>query len=281
MKPLMRYAMMRVGDERRNDEPESRFRDRTGREHYDNGRFAPMRSAYDDGNVEQRNYPYRMADVDREPPRMGYGMPYMGMAEPMRGTYDRPAMGYGEPARMNYPEPVRMGDDEDYRRKWTITENNGASPQYRGERNADGMTRIYGFGGNETMRYEGPSRVNEMEHRRGAMERGYGNSDAVKPLDKTTAHEWTKSMHNEDGSTGEHWSMDQTNSVLSKRGYNYDPVEWYAILNAMFSDYYPVAKKHGLAGSVDFYADMANAWLSDKDAVDDKAAVYFAKIVKH
>ena len=261
MKPLMRYAMMRTGDDRREDQIESRFRDRTGREHYDNGRFAPMRSAYDDGGVEHRNYPTHMPRVDRE--------------------YDRPAMGYVDPVRMNYPEPVRMYDDDDYRRKWTITENNGGSPKYRGERNPDGMTRIYGFGGGVEMRYDGPSKVNEMEHRRGAMERGYGNSDAVKPLDKSTAHEWTKSMHNEDGSTGEHWSMDQTNSVLSKRGYNYDPVEWYAVLNAMFSDYYPVAKKHGLAGSVDFYADMANAWLSDKDAVPDKAAVYFAKIVKH
>lgn len=63
MKPIARYAMLKNGnDERGRDEyrmPESRFRDRTGREHYDNGRFAPMRSAYD-GGTRMTVSPYPM-----------------------------------------------------------------------------------------------------------------------------------------------------------------------------------------------------------------------------
>lgn len=68
MKPITRYAMLKSGDDERREEhrtPESRFRDRTGREHYDNGRFAPMRSAYDGGpRMTGSHYP-----MYRESPR--------------------------------------------------------------------------------------------------------------------------------------------------------------------------------------------------------------------
>ena len=50
---LKTYMMLRGGDDDRRDDGriDNRFRDRTGREHYDNGRFAPMRSEYDGGMV--------------------------------------------------------------------------------------------------------------------------------------------------------------------------------------------------------------------------------------
>lgn len=201
---------------------EARFRDRTGREHYDNGRFAPMRS------------------------KMDYGI------------NDSYVPGYETRNGMdNYPRSEYSRYQED-----------------------DSPRRIIGFTA-PSMHYTGPRRMNEMEHHSGTKERGYGASEAVMPLDKETAQRWTKMMHNEDGTHGEHWSMEQTTSILQQRGYKHNPVEWYAVMNAMFSDYYVVAKKYGMAGNADFYADLANAWLNDKDAVDDKAAVYFAKVVKH
>lgn len=42
-----------------------------------------------------------------------------------------------------------------------------------------------------------------------------------------------------------------------------------------------VAKKYGLGGNAEFYADMAHAWLDDKDAVEDKAAAYYCYVVQH
>ena len=54
----MNYGMDRGGyennytNEYRNP-TESRFRDRRGREHYDNGKYAPMRSAYEDDDFER------------------------------------------------------------------------------------------------------------------------------------------------------------------------------------------------------------------------------------
>ena len=32
---------------------------------------------------------------------------------------------------------------------------------------------------------------------------------------------------------------------------------------------------------MDFYVDMASAWINDKDAVKDKAWAYFEYVVKH
>lgn len=39
-------------------------------------------------------------------------------------------------------------------------------------------------------------------------------------------------------------------------------------------------KKHGVGGSLDFYVDMAKAFLEDKDAADDKLLKYYKDIMK-
>lgn len=209
---------------------ESRFRDRTGREHYDNGRFAPMRSEYrGDNQMRDRNDGGGTRDRERYYPEMMY------------------------PGQM--PESS-YGDDR------------------------EPMRRVIGFAA-PSMHYTGPSTADEMQYRTSHAARGYSHGDGVPPLTKETAQRWAQKMRNEDGSEGEHWTMEQTSTILNQRGYKHNPVEWYAIMNAMFSDYYNVAKKYGVAGNAEFYADLANAWLDDKDSVKDKAAMYYAKIVRH
>ncbi len=99
-------------------------------------------------------------------------------------------------------------------------------------------------------------------------------------FDRETAKAWTDKMPNEDGSRGPHWTRDQTDQVLAQKGFDCDPDEFFAILNSLYSDYSAVAKKHGV-NNIDFYADLAKAWLCDKDAVKDKAAAYFEHVVKH
>ncbi len=245
---------------------ESRFRDRTGREHYDNGRFAPMRSEYDGGS-SGGGYS-----------NGGYG-----------GGYDSPRMGE---------------DEEEYRRKWTITENAGGnqgrnqpmrsqgywpqpspSAQYSGEMNDDGMRRIYGFGvmegGQARSHYRGPDHGDEMERRRSEMMRGYGGSDAVPPMTRERAEEWMRSLKNEDGTTGPHWTLEQVKALLQQRGIaNVDPIRVWVAMNADYSDRVAVNRKYGL-DKPDYYLDSAiAAWLNDKDAVDNKEAAYYAYIVK-
>lgn len=90
------------------------------------------------------------------------------------------------------------------------------------------------------------------------------------------AREWTAQMENTDDTTGPHWPIEQTTAVMVSKGYHYDPAVWYAAMNMAYSDYFSVAKKHGI-NSVEFYADMAEAFLDDKDAggPEKKISAYY------
>lgn len=107
-----------------------------------------------------------------------------------------------------------------------------------------------------------------MEYMTGAM------------LDRQTADKWMAEMENTDGTRGAHWSFEQTNQVREQRKIDCDPIEFYAIMNSVYSDYAIVAKKYSV-NNVDFYADLAKAWINDKDAVPNKAAAYYEHIVRH
>ena len=106
------------------------------------------------------------------------------------------------------------------------------------------------------------------------MMRGVGK------MDRQTAEDWTRRMKNEDGTTGAHWTMEQAEQVMRQHGIQCEPAEFYAALNMLYSDFCEVFKKHGV-NKIDFYADMAKAWLDDKDAVSDKLSAYYECVVKH
>lgn len=225
---------------------DARFRDRTGREHYDNGRFAPMRSAYEGGSYG--NY----------------------------GTY---AGGYEQP---------RMGDDdeEEYRRKWTITENRYDPGMNSGvEYNDDGMRRIRGFGVMEGGRstqanYRGPSTEHEMGWRRGGAEKGYSNSESYPPFSRQMAESWMSSIKNEDGTTGPHWTIEQVKNLMQQRGVQGDPLKVWVGMNAEYSDMVMTNRRYGI-DRPEYYLDAAMArWINDKDAVEDKEAAYYTYVVK-
>lgn len=121
----------------------------------------------------------------------------------------------------------------------------------------------------------------EMGIRHGKKERGHAESyEDSEPMDMETAKRWVSRMKNKDGTMGAHWSMDQAKSMMQQHGLSLEPVEFWAILNAMYSDFSAVAKKHHLSGS-DFYVDLAKAWLEDEDAVENKATMYYECVVKH
>ena len=187
-------------------EPESRFRDRRGREHYDNGRFAPMAGGYD----------------------------------PYAEGYEGPFGAYG-------------GDD----------------------------MRPIGFAANWGSDASVP-RYNEMESMTGShpMMGGYMAERREHPkMDERTAMNWARNMHNEDGTKGPHWSMDQVRQVMSQKGVDADLPEFFVVINSLYSDYDPILKKHN-ASNIDLYVDMAKAWLKDKDAVPNKAMAYYESVVK-
>lgn len=88
------------------------------------------------------------------------------------------------------------------------------------------------------------------------------------------ADEWVAHMK-----PGAKWTMDETTAVMHKMGYHHKACEFFAVMNAMYSDYGHTARKHKV-DYPEFWAEMAHDWLDDEDAVEDKAGKYWRDIVR-
>ena len=103
-------------------------------------------------------------------------------------------------------------------------------------------------------------------------------------FDRETAMQWAERMQNADGSTGPHWTMEQTTAVAESMGIQAPVVPrwaWGVTMNMMYSDYYPVAVEFGL-NRPEFYAALAKAFLLDKDGPgpERKLMEYYEHIAK-
>lgn len=201
---------------------ESRFRDDRGREHYDNGRYAPMRAEY----------------------------PQNIWAERGRREYERnDEKGYREEQ-----EPMGLiGFDMDSRPREYRSD-------YRTDADYHNMDEMGRQGGRQ-------------------MQRGYVESNNQR-LSREEAMTWARSMENEDGTHGPHWTMEQAKQVMAQKGVECDPLEFWLALNMMYSDYCKVFRKYGVGDKIDFYVDMAKAFLDDKDAYPDKLTRYYDSVVR-
>lgn len=231
-------------------EPEGAFYDRRGRRHYDSGRYAPM-SAYGEPEGRRR---YRRYSDGRFAPRSDY-MPM----EPWSEGDDGPRMERG-----GYRSSRRDGGARSY---------DGSSP------------RMIGFGrdwGNEDRRSDATlPQYREMDYMSGRRDQtGMAYSDQLPRFDKRMAMEWTAGMVNADGTKGPHWTLEQTTDAMKKHGVDCDPVEWFAVMNSLYSDYCEALKKNN-ASTMETYVCLAKAWLDDDDAIENKAAAYFTYIVEH
>lgn len=86
---------------------------------------------------------------------------------------------------------------------------------------------------------------------------------------KETAEYAVSKMKNEDGTEGGHWDYDTTTSVLKSKGYDFNPCDWYYVLNMVYSDYFAKDQPD------DYYFKLAYDFLKDKDAPAGKAKKYF------
>lgn len=116
--------------------------------------------------------------------------------------------------------------------------------------------------------------VNDMEHCVCHSEK----------LDDHALEAWNAHMKNDDGSTGGHWTVAQTTDAAKNAGVvmeHITPEGWNAAMNMMYSDYCSVATKHG-CNKVEFYADLAKAFLFDKDGPgpEEKLSAYYHGIVE-
>ena len=89
-------------------------------------------------------------------------------------------------------------------------------------------------------------------------------------------NEATNKFINEDGTTGPHWSVEQTTSVANQYGIkfdNFNEYDWNYVMNMMYSDYYGA-----VSNDVSSYAKMAKKFLEDKDARKGKAFYYYISL---
>lgn len=86
---------------------------------------------------------------------------------------------------------------------------------------------------------------------------------------RETAEYAVSKMKNEDGTEGGHWDYDTTTSVMKSKGYDFNPCDWYYVLNMVYSDYFTKDQPD------DYYFKLAYDFLKDKDAPVGKAKKYF------
>lgn len=139
--------------------------------------------------------------------------------------------------------------------------------------------RKIGFGENR-MHYGGEENMDK--HQMGDAHH-MGAYPMTEKLTMEEAAEWVAGMKNTDPDhpTGEKWTMEQIKPIATKHGFTSPDkqIEFWAVMNMMYSDYCETAKKHGVS-TMDFYADMAKAWMHDKDAVENKTAAYIEYCTK-
>lgn len=100
--------------------------------------------------------------------------------------------------------------------------------------------------------------------------RDYGEMEYGKMSHKDI-EKWKKHMKNQDGTMGEHFKKEQVMQAARQIGVNpeeYGEHIFPLVMNMMYSDYCAVAKKFGL-DRPDFYAELAKAFLNDKDFEGD------------
>lgn len=197
----------------------------------------------------------------------GQRMAYDGNRAAMRPWPEPHIPPYGD-ARMRDSNVVNIRDYQDKRRigfgSVTDDEDGGAD------------MRQYG------RRYD-PDRQSARMHY-GKQEQGHhqmvyaeGDEDH---LTAEEAEEWVRGMVFEDGKKGGRWELQDIRRYAENYGVKPDEVvEFYAVLNALATDYGKVAKKFGV-DRMEYWAEMAKAFMHDKDAQPGKVKLYYECIAK-
>lgn len=93
-------------------------------------------------------------------------------------------------------------------------------------------------------------------------------------FDEHTAKKAVAKMHNVDGTTGEHWSYEETSRLADQHNIQCK-ADWYYALNMMYSDLYKI-----YGNDVNMYAKIANAlYFDDPDMTEGK--LFKAYIATH
>lgn len=208
--------------------------------------------------------------------------------DPERRRYDEPER-YREPVRREpdrYREPERM-PERDMRGQGWITWDRMEPPIYPERGNITDMREYRTRAHDDTSKeWSGEKDKIGFAREEDSDMREYGRkynptSRTSQRLTKQMAKDWVNSMRSSDGTRGGRWTLDEIKRYASNFGINGEEnvLEFFAVINAMYSDYSQVAKKFGV-DKVDFYAEMAKAFMADADAVPGKVLAYYEDITQ-
>lgn len=183
-----------------------------------------------------------------------------------------------------YPERRRIGYDRSEDMRY---DNLREMPRRYNYDDDPDMARMGGGYENTYSRRNMPRRM-MAEQQRGKSKNTYWMGDARSAggdkLTRKEAETWVRNMQNEDPNSpkGGMWSFEDAKRIAKEHGLNtegQEMVDFYAALNMMYSDYCKVAKEHHV-DTEDFFADMAAAFLFDRDAQSpsEKLAAYYRAI---
>ena len=91
-----------------------------------------------------------------------------------------------------------------------------------------------------------------------------------KKISEEIATTWVESML----PYGMKWSMEETTQVMRDKGLNFEPVEFYVVMNMIFNDYNNI-----VLDNLDTAVEMTKDWLNDKDAKENKLYNYYKYVV--
>lgn len=100
-------------------------------------------------------------------------------------------------------------------------------------------------------------------------------------FDEEHARYAVEGMENEDGTKGPHWTVEETTSVANQMGINlksekHNKWDWYVAMNMIYSDYYKAVVAMTGSANTKHFAELAKAWLCDKDIDEGKMWHYNA-----
>lgn len=106
-----------------------------------------------------------------------------------------------------------------------------------------------------------------------------------KKINREIAEEWVRSMDIPDdieAKDGQRWTMDNTAEYGNKVNLDWSyvsKIDFYIVMNMMFSDYYKTAKSMEIEDDPMFFARLAKDWLYDADASENKLYKYYFEVV--
>ncbi len=87
-----------------------------------------------------------------------------------------------------------------------------------------------------------------------------------KHFNEELARKAVREMGNVDGTTGEHWTLQQTNSLVASNNLTCNKYDFYYVINMLYSDFSNV-----IGNDANIYMKMSVAYIDDPDAVEGKA----------